>query len=156
MNAGTSALTTDFPSYLINDRTGEQVGGSKFTIQSTNYELSNDPDPSTPAGIRFLIFSKKPDLDGWIAQKELVDHPDIIREADGNPLLVGAGERGTITIGQRAPGELPFGQQIPVRLWFVPITVHHVNAPDFIGAFEGPCIHVNDKIKPALLLSTME
>ena len=144
LNAGTSELTTVFPKNLLDGRTGVQLRGLKFTIESSNdFDLSGDPDPSTPAGIRFLVFSKQPDLDGWISEKDLEDHPDIIRTADGNPLFAGTGERGTITIGQRAPGELPFGQQIPVGLWFVPITVHNVNAPDFKSAFEGPCIHVN-------------
>src|SRR5690606_1332066 len=128
--------------HLINDRTGEQVGGSQFTIKSENFDLTGDPDPTTSAGIRFLVFRKQPDLDEWITPEELVDHPDIIR-VDGDPLLAGTDESGTINIGERPAWELPFGQLVPVRLWFVPITVHHVNAPDFESAFEGPCINVN-------------
>src|SRR5699024_5087360 len=32
---------------------------------------------------------------------------------------------------------------LPVRLWFVPITIHNVDAVDFVDAFEGSCIHLN-------------
>lgn len=142
LDAGRAELTPIHLSKLLDDRTGIQYGGDKFTITSENYELSNDPDPATMAGIRFLVFKKEPDLNGWITPQELVDHPDIVK-VDGSPLLAGSDESGTINISQRAPWELPFNQHVPVRLWFVPITVHHVNAVDFESAFEDSCVHVN-------------
>ena|GEM_PF-5245231 len=146
MNAGISELEAGFfPQNLLDDRTGVQVGGNPFSILSRNFDLSDDPDPATPAGIRFLIFSKQPDTEEWITPAELENHPDIIRGEEGRPLLAGTGEDGMINIGQRAPWELPFGQPVPVRLWFVPVTVHNVNAGDFESVFEDSCIHLNSQ-----------
>src|SRR5690625_6679632 len=95
MNAGISELEAGFfPQNLLDDRTGVQVGGNPFSILSRNFDLSDDPDPATPAGIRFLIFSKQPDTEEWITPAELENHPDIIRGEEGRPLLAGTGVDG--------------------------------------------------------------
>lgn len=114
--------------------------GLPYHLRIMNFPMIRIPPHRRGSGFWFL--RKQPDLDGWGTPEELENHPDIVK-VDGDPLLAGMDDNGLIQIDHRPAWELPFGQQVPVRLWFVPITVHHVNAPDFESAFEGPCINVN-------------
>src|SRR5699024_548039 len=117
--------TAIFSESMLDDRTGVHIGGRGFIIEvSDDIDLSGDPDPSTLSGIRFLVFSERPDLDEWIQVKDLKEHPNIIRNANEQPLIIGEGRHGTFTFGSEPLDEL-FGENIlPVRLWFVPITIH--------------------------------
>lgn len=152
-------LTSSFSSSLLDDTTGVQCGGGSFILNYGSDFAANDPDPSTPSGIRLLIFTAEPDIDGIVTLDMLRDHPDILKDTEGEPLIMGKEDSYQVSVRQ---GEgTPFGLRRPARIWLVPIIVHNTDSDSNAGYFENEtCIFIStsrlfsiifvNNIKPAL------
>lgn len=134
-------LIPDFPEGMLNDSTGVLCGGTGFTVRyDPDFEYA-DPDPSTPSGLRLLVFTARPDIDGWVGLDQLRGHPDILKDGDGEPLIVGTDS--SYRIAYEGLWETPFGLVYPSRIWLVPVIVDNADPAPGTSYFENEsCIFI--------------
>lgn len=134
-------MIPDLPQYMLNDSTGILCGGPGYTLQySPDFEFT-DPDPSTPTGLRLLVFTARPDVDGWVSLDQLRDHPDLLKDVDGEPLVVGTDS--SYWVGRISSHEILFGLPPPLRVWLVPVIVHDAESTTNSSYFENEnCIYI--------------
>lgn len=112
-------------------------------------DLSGDPDPSTPAGIGYAIYSCAPTVSGMTLGSILTDPCILKTPPSPSGLWVSTGSQPNGNTSFTNDGFLQdfFNGGNPVRIWFAPITVDNFATNTFEeaapGTGAGPCVDVN-------------
>ncbi|WP_236979349.1 gliding motility-associated C-terminal domain-containing protein [Membranihabitans maritimus] len=115
-----------------------------------DFNLDEDPDASTPAGIRYAVFTNQPTTSPEIVNSNaLFDLENLLTNESGAMIVAQADANGNFTAVNDGSFLTAAGLNAPQTLWFVPITVHNANAgssnpEDFFEATgNDACTHVN-------------
>lgn len=113
-----------------------------FKIEhSGNYRITCDPNPATPAGIRYLILNQK-FSEGLVQDlTTLLSLP--LHRSNGEVVVLGSGVADDLIIREDLLSGL--GLERPFEVWIVPFISHNINSNTFGGHFESSdqCLHVN-------------
>jgi len=123
--------------------------------------LSGDPDPFTPPGVRYAFYDCPPGITGPSLSDILKDRclnrtsPIIVNNqpVEQTKLWVTGGGTpgGNLTLFNRGQLQSSFSRGKPIAFWFAPITVDDFAPGSATSAYEadpvskeaGPCVHVN-------------
>ncbi len=131
-------LNPDFSDDILDDRTGVLCGGGGISVNYNQDFDYIDTDSSTQSGVRLLVFTSDPDLDGWTTLDKLLEHPGLLTDEEGNPLVVGSDS--SFRIAPNGPRDTPFGLTRPSRVWLVPVIIHNMEPGPGGSYFENDCI----------------
>ena len=134
-----------------NDMTYICFGDTLFFDHAGDADLSGDPDPSSPPGIVYGLYSCPPTVTGPDLNTILLTDPCIF--PDGNAILVAPtndfNAEGDGFIVNQGGFQNVFNGGDPVELYFTSVTIDDFipGSPgwesDGIGGLSGPCIHTN-------------
>ena len=134
-----------------NDMTYICFGDTLFFDHAGDSDLSGDPDPSSPPGIVYGLYSCPPTVTGPDLNTILLTDPCIF--PDGNAILVAPtndfNAEGDGFIVNQGGFQNVFNGGDPVELYFTSVTIDDFipGSPgwesDGIGGLSGPCIHTN-------------
>lgn len=120
-------------------------GDAVLVSHQGDFDVTEDPDVSTPAGVRYAVFTSEPNQNGVINQTELLDLTDILKLGSVNLIFASADANGNAIFINDGSFLADAGISAPVQLWFAPITVHNTQATQPNDFFENTdaCIHIN-------------
>ena len=110
-----------------------------------NYNVDQDPDPTTQAGVLYAVFRSEPTSTNVMSEPELQVLPGIVKLSNGSLIFARADANGNMTIINDGSFLAAAGLSAPVKLWFAPITVHNISAnlPEDFFENADACIHIN-------------
>lgn len=123
-------------------------GDGVIVNHNGDYNVSQDPEGSTPAGIWYAVFTSEPTTTGVIDETALAGLQDIVRLDDGPLVFARANDaNGNMTIINDGSFLEAAELSAPVQLWFAPITMHNINGATPEEYFENAdaCIHLNSE-----------
>lgn len=119
-------------------------GDSIFIQHNGDFDLSGDPDPSTPAGIAYAFYNCPPTIAGDDIQSILTDPCLIPSPAAPNFLATNPNTTGSTWFFNNGTLQTLFNMGNPLMLHFAPITVDNLSVTDaYEGNPPGPCVNVN-------------
>lgn len=101
-------------------------------IHQQNFEINCDPDPTTPAGIRYLILTEEPSQSHIRDLATLRNLP--IHKKDGEIVILGSGVADDLAIKESQLASL--GLERPFGVWIIPFISHNIQSTTFEGHFE--------------------
>ena len=113
-----------------------------FTIEhNQNFQINCDPDPATPAGIRYLLLKKKIPGEHIRNLDSLLNLP--LHRKDGEVVVLGNGVVEDMVLREDQLSAL--GLERPFEVWIVPFISHNIHSDTFEGHFEGgdQCLDFN-------------
>lgn len=121
------------------------AGEAVFISHDGDHDLTQDPDPSTPAGIWYAAFTSPPSETGVITQTQLADLNGIVKLTDGSLIFARGDKQGNFVAINDGSFLEAAGLTAPQQLWFAPVTIHNTDADDPSEYFENgdACIHIN-------------
>ncbi|GAA5221185.1 hypothetical protein GCM10025777_18150 [Membranihabitans marinus] len=145
MDAGTASLQPLTPNVTPSPPNEVTLCyGQSIRIQHDgNYNLTEDPDPSTPAGIRYAIFTAQPTTTAVVNKANLLGESNILKRND-TLIVASADPYGNFIANNDGSFLSQLGLTGPQTLWFAPITVHNIsgNPIDFFET-DDACIQIN-------------
>lgn len=119
-------------------------GDSIFIQHNGDFNLSGDPDPSTPAGIAYAFYSCPPTIGGDNIQSILTDPCLIPSPSAPNFYATNPTTTGSTWFFNNGSLQTLFNMGNPVMLHFAPITVDNLSVTNaYEGNPPGPCVNVN-------------
>src|SRR5690625_552210 len=122
--------------------TGAYENPINFVISHhQDYDLSCDPDPQTPAGIRYLVFTEQP-AELHIRDLSIMESLPLLQK-DGEVIVLGSGTADDLVILEEDIETL--GLERPFEIWIVPFVSHNTKSTTFAGHFEAAdrCLDFN-------------
>lgn len=125
---------------------GDQIN----VVHNGDSDLSGDPNPASPPGIVYFIYSCAPTIAGDNLQSILAD-PCIYLAPNGYPRSVSGLPNGNATFVNDGTFQTLFNGGDPVLLHFAPATVDAFGSGlpyemPVGGGLEGPCVNVNTAV----------
>src|SRR5690606_12522891 len=103
-------------------------GDGVIVNHNGDYNVDQDPEGSTPAGIWYAVFTSEPTTTGVIEETALANLQDIVRLDNGNLVFARANDAyANMTIINHRSFLEAAELSAPVQLWFAPITMHNIN-----------------------------
>lgn len=137
------------------------LGDTLPIIHNQDFDLTGDPQPSTPAGIGYAFYDCEPTISGPDLNTVLTDpcvnqtSPIVIGGMDVNQTngiwIATENINGNLTLVNNGILQEAFngGVAAPVQFWFAPITIDDFATQGFendgLGGPVGPCVDVNEE-----------
>lgn len=147
MRAGNArlAVTTDGEQLVDTDDLTLCYGAGVIVNHNGDFMVDEDPDPATPAGVFYAVFTEAPTINEVIDGATLSGLDGILKIDDDHLIFAVADANGNMTIINDGSFLQAAGLEAPVQLWFAPVTIHNIEGENPEDYFEetDPCIHIN-------------